>query len=46
MHPTLALFTKCTAPNPFKNVEIAELQETDFKCNSNGKYYDFAVLKS
>ena len=33
MHPTLALFTKCSGPAQFHNVEIAELQEVDFSCN-------------
>ena len=36
MHPTLALITKCSAPHHLKNVEIAELQESDFECN--GEY--------
>ncbi len=39
MHPTLALFTKCSAPAQYKNVEIAELQEANFKCEGgNGEF--------
>ncbi|XP_064631444.1 slit homolog 2 protein-like isoform X2 [Lineus longissimus] len=32
-HPTLALFTTCSAPHHHRGVEIAELQESDFTCN-------------
>ena len=37
MHPTLALFTKCASPPHLKAVEIAELQEADFKCDTDSK---------
>ncbi|XP_050396315.1 slit homolog 2 protein [Patella vulgata] len=30
--PTLALFTECANPQHLKNKELAELQESDFKC--------------
>ncbi|XP_077992142.1 slit homolog 2 protein-like [Glandiceps talaboti] len=33
MHPTLALFARCTAPRNLKGLKVAELQDVDFKCN-------------
>ncbi|XP_014663384.1 PREDICTED: slit homolog 2 protein-like [Priapulus caudatus] len=33
INPRLALFTKCASPRHLRNVEVAALKESDFKCN-------------
>ena len=37
LHPTLALFTKCAQPSHLRTVEIAELQEDDFRCSGQSR---------